>query len=288
MRTSLALAVLLVFFATTSCSGDEDDGGSAGSQTSSALSTTAPQGSLRTSGAVAVTSTSSATPGSTTPDTTARGDSTSSSSGSVDSDGDGVPDGSDNCPHDKNPDQRNMCSSTTKAPHGACRASVFFIRVPALSRPLVAVAFGAEPISALSDTRVECPEGNPRVDPPNGWKDIFAADGIVYVLADESAANSPAGGLHISDAEYDQTGHPRPASLSAAAITTIIKGSLDRSAASDVAHAVTSKATLPDETWRRLIGLNRSLKDLAPPAVLAPVGPTVSPTSVSATGDSGG
>ena len=102
----------------------------------------------------------------------------------VDSDGDGVDDGIDNCPNDHNPDQRDICSSTTVKPSGGCRASLFVARPAELNRPLLVVEFAD--VEAVEADRPTCDEGTPLLILPPGWREVSSSGRLVYVLSCKS------------------------------------------------------------------------------------------------------
>jgi len=178
-----------------------------------------------------------------------------------DSDGDGVDDATDNCPNDENPEQDDVCSETTIRPGGACRATLFIARPNELSRPLLIVAFSNGPIDTLDADRPSCEEGTPmELNPPAGWRVVAVDADVVYILADESASDEPTG-LDIPGAELDASRPPQFVEMPTDDIIAVIDESLAGPAASDVAQAVTAEAeaTLPGETWRRIVDRNPSL-----------------------------
>lgn len=240
MRTLIAAIVLASTLA--ACSGREDD--AAGSNETTTITSPADSATVTTASGVETTSASGGETG-------------------ADADGDGVDDGIDNCPNDNNPDQRDVCSSTTIAPGGACTtASLFVVRTAELDRPLLAVAF----VDAAEADAPACGEGEPIIIPPSGWREILTRGDVVYLLADEALVDEPGGGVEIPDADFDKTRRPEPLELGPDEVAAVIEGALDGPAASEVAAAVNEAAaeTLPSDTWRRVVELNPTLEGVVP------------------------
>ena len=181
-------------------------------------------------------------------------------SGGVDSDGDGVNDDLDNCPNDQNPDQRDVCSSTTLRPGGGCSAALFAARPAGLLRPVLIVEYRHESAIGGEAGRPTCGESTPMII-PDGWRTVSSTDDRVYILADDSVFVEAGGGVEIPGVDVDRTRRPETVELGNDELRAVIEDSLNGPAASEVAAAVTQAAaeTLSADTWRALSELNPAL-----------------------------
>jgi hypothetical protein len=177
----------------------------------------------------------------------------------VDSDGDGIVDGLDNCPTTRNADQNTiLCSSTTYEPLPSCQASLLLARSDELDRPVLIIEITSGPDTEGAE-QPECGEDSPVMGEPPNWQEVWRDDRI-YLLADESAL-TVAHELEIPGVDVDDD--VEQGELGTAEITALLERALDGPAAAEMALAVTEAAAdrLPSAIWDRIVQLNPALAE---------------------------